>query len=123
MAIVITVAQQKGGSGKTMLAANLAAWLAVGKSTAVLDIDPQQSLVELAPLRTARAPAPPPITLSECPAGGSRASSTGCAASRDRPGRHAAVIDSDARRAIRGADLVVVPVQPARPTCGPPRAR
>ena len=31
MAVVITVAQQKGGAGKTMLAANLAVALAPGK--------------------------------------------------------------------------------------------
>ncbi|MGB1035378.1 MAG: AAA family ATPase, partial [Primorskyibacter sp.] len=41
---VITVAQQKGGSGKTTLAANLAVgfWQS-GKSVALVDIDPQGS--------------------------------------------------------------------------------
>ncbi|MEK9796152.1 MAG: ParA family protein [Alphaproteobacteria bacterium] len=40
---VMTVAQQKGGSGKTTLAANLAvAWSLDGRhSVAVLDVDPQ----------------------------------------------------------------------------------
>ena len=42
---VITVAQQKGGAGKTTLAAHLAvAYTAMGRSVAAVDIDPQQSL-------------------------------------------------------------------------------
>ncbi|MCC6306646.1 MAG: ParA family protein [Rhodobacteraceae bacterium] len=42
---VITVAQQKGGAGKTTLAANLAvAWARAGRRVALLDTDPQGSL-------------------------------------------------------------------------------
>lgn len=116
MAVVITVAQQKGGSGKTMLAANLAAWLATGQTTALLDIDPQHSLVQWHRLRAAHTPAPAAITLSEV--AGWR-----LAGELDRLRRAHAfvlidtppVIDNDARRAIRGADLVVVPMQPSAP--------
>jgi chromosome partitioning protein len=116
MAVVITVAQQKGGSGKTMLAANLAAALAAGKSTALLDIDPQHSLARWQKLRAARDPAVPAITLSEV-------SGWRLAGELDRLRREhevvlvdtPPVIDTDARRAIRGADLVVIPVQPSAP--------
>ena len=42
---VITVAQQKGGSGKTTVSANLATgFLRQGKRVALVDIDPQGSL-------------------------------------------------------------------------------
>ncbi len=42
---VITVAQQKGGSGKTTVAANLATgFLRMGRSVAIVDTDPQGSL-------------------------------------------------------------------------------
>ncbi len=116
MAVVITVAQQKGGSGKTMLAANLAAWLAAGKSTAVLDIDPQHSLARWHRLRTAHAPAPASVALSEI-------SGWRVAGELDRLRRSyeivlvdtPPVVDSDARRAIRAADIVVVPLQPSAP--------
>ena len=42
---IITVAQQKGGAGKTTLAAHLAvAYTAMQKRVVAVDIDPQQSL-------------------------------------------------------------------------------
>lgn len=116
MAVVITVAQQKGGSGKTMLAANLAACLAAGKTTALLDIDPQHSLKRWHSLRADRDPAAARLTFSDV-------SGWRLGTELDRLRREHEVVvvdtppvlDTDARRAIRVADLVVIPVQPSAP--------
>lgn len=116
MAIVITVAQQKGGAGKTTLAANLAvAFALAGQRVAVLDIDPQHSLARWHRLRAAR-PGVAAITLSE--AAGWR-----MAAEVEKLARaHDVVlidsppqIDTDAKLAIRAANLVLIPVQPSPP--------
>ena len=116
MAVVITVAQQKGGSGKTTLAANLAAALAPTRRVAVLDIDPQGSLARWHAIRQARPGALAALAFSDL-------SGWRLAGELERLRRgfdvvivdSPPVIDSDARRAIRGADLVVVPVQPSAP--------
>ena len=52
MGNVIAVAQQKGGSGKTMLTARFAAALAGQARVAVLDVDPQGSLTAWGRLRS-----------------------------------------------------------------------
>jgi chromosome partitioning protein len=116
MAIVITVAQQKGGTGKTTLAANLAAGLAPTARVALLDIDPQRSLTRWHAIRAARDPQAPPLTFSDV-------SGWRLSAELDRLKRsHDVVlidsppqIDTDARLAIRGANLVLIPVQPSPP--------
>jgi chromosome partitioning protein len=111
--VVITIAQQKGGAGKTTIAANLAAALAGSMTVAVVDIDPQRSLARWHALRGAREPG---ITLSQV--AGWRMDGELTALKR----AHGAVIidsppvvDEDARRAVRAADLVLVPVQPSPP--------
>src|ERR1700744_2841386 len=59
MPFVITVAQQKGGTGKTTMAAHIAAALATTHKVALLDIDPQHSLARWHALRPASVPALP----------------------------------------------------------------
>ncbi len=116
MSIVITVAQQKGGAGKSTLAANLAAALAAVRRVAVLDIDPQHSLARWHAIRTARATPAAALTFSDL-AGWrltgelDRLRSAHDVLLIDTP----PVIDADSRRAIRGANLVAVPVQPSPP--------
>ena len=114
MAFVITIAQQKGGAGKTMIAANLAACFAPTCRTALLDIDPQHTLARWTRLRPPRAHAA--ITFSDI--SGWRLANE---LERMRRGFDLVIIDTppqidtDARRAIRAADLVLVPVQPSGP--------
>ena len=115
MAVVIAIAQQKGGAGKTMLAANLAAGLAVKQRVAVLDIDPQGSLTRWYAIRFSQ---PGLVAITFSGIAGWR-----LATELDRLRRDFDTVlidtpphlDTDARRAIRGADLVLVPVQPSAP--------
>ena len=52
MGSVITLAQQKGGAGKTTVLAHLAAaWAEAGRSVAVIDLDPQRSLTRWVGIR------------------------------------------------------------------------
>ena len=115
MAIVITVAQRKGGTGKTTIAANLAAALAATHKVALLDIDPQGSLTRWHELRLKRTGAAP---ISFASPAGWRLSLELDRLKRD----HDIVvidsppqIDTDARLAVRGATLVLIPVQPSPP--------
>jgi chromosome partitioning protein len=113
MAVVITVAQQKGGTGKTTLSANLATALAASRKVALLDIDPQHSLTRWHALRPGAAAA---LTFSDV-------SGWRIAGELDRlKAAHDFVVidsppqvDTDARLAIRAANLVLVPVQLSPP--------
>jgi chromosome partitioning protein len=115
MALVITIAQQKGGAGKTMLAANLAAAWAPDARVALLDIDPQRSLKRWHALRVAHGKAPA-LLFSEV-------SGWRLGGEIDRLQKEADIIlidtpphiDTDATRAIRAASLVLIPVQPSPP--------
>ena len=114
MALIITVAQQKGGAGKTMLAANLAvAWAATHRVT-LLDIDPQGSLARWHALRAGR-PGLAAIGFSAVSGWRVKGELDRLAAADilvvDTPPQ----IDSDSARAVRAAALVVLPVQPSMP--------
>jgi chromosome partitioning protein len=116
MAKVITIAQQKGGAGKTTLAAHIAVALAQkGNRVAAIDIDPQGSLTYWHNIREEK--------LGEGYTGlvfnalsGWR---VGSEVSRLRRQVDFIVIDSpphtetEARTAIRAADLILIPVQPS----------
>ena len=116
MAVVITVAQQKGGTGKTTLAANLAAAFAPSRRVALLDIDPQNSLGRWHSLRRARLQQAAALAFSDIagwrlPAELERLQRDHDVVLIDSPPQ----LDTDARVAVRAADLVLVPIQPSMP--------
>jgi chromosome partitioning protein len=112
---IITVAQQKGGAGKTTLAVHLTvAWALQGQKVAAIDVDPQASFTHWAALRR---------KIYGDDLGFSFAQSTGWRlpgeVERMRAGHDIIVIDTpphaetDARIAVRMASLVLVPLQPS----------
>lgn len=113
---VITIAQQKGGAGKTTLCAHLAlAWALEGKSVAVIDIDPQASLGAWHAMRRE--------TRGDEEASFDFQSVTGWRVQSEveRQARQHDIVlidgpphaETEARISVRAADLVVVPVQPS----------
>lgn len=116
MSKVITIAQQKGGAGKTTLAAHIAVALSQkGNRVAVIDIDPQGSLTHWHKIREKRF-GEGYTGLSFAAVSGWR---VGGEVSRLRRQCDYVIIDSpphtetEARSAIRSADLIVIPVQPS----------
>ncbi len=113
---VITVGQQKGGAGKTTLAAHLAVALAErGWKVATIDIDPQGTLTHWYGIRVKN--------FGEEMAGLTFKTVSGwripSEVERLQKSHDIILIDSpphtesDAKHAIAAADLVVVPVQPS----------
>lgn len=113
---VITVAQQKGGAGKTTVAAHLAVALSQrGFRVGVIDVDPQGSLSHWHRIREER--------FGEGYTGLQFASVSGwrvgSEVSRMKRSCDFVILDSpphvetEARTAIRQADLLLVPVQPS----------
>ncbi|WP_435259727.1 ParA family partition ATPase [Thioclava sp. FR2] len=111
MGKVITVAQQKGGSGKTTLAINLAVEFArQGLKIALLDTDPQGSLGRWFMTRR-EALGDPGLDLSTASAWGvsyecEKLRKTNDLVIVDTPPK----VDADLRPALREADLVLIPV-------------
>jgi chromosome partitioning protein len=114
--LIITIAQQKGGAGKTTLAAQFAvAWARSGHRLAVLDVDPQGSLEAWANQRRARH--------GETALGFEFAALSGWRATEwvERRARGADIVlidspphaETEARIALRAASLVLIPVQPS----------
>ncbi|MRX50100.1 AAA family ATPase [Paracoccus sp. S-4012] len=112
MGRIVTVAQQKGGSGKTTLTANLAvAARARGLSVAVIDTDPQGSLGRWFMERLGARGEDEGFDFAT-------ASAWGAAYEAEKVARRADLvlidtppkIDADLRPALRAASLVLVPV-------------
>ena len=115
MASVVTVAQQKGGAGKTTLVIQLATALAAaGRRTALVDIDPQGSLTGWMRIRELRQRDVPELRFAMV--AGWR---LGVELDRLKREMDVIVVDTpphteiDAKAAIRGAELVLVPCQPS----------
>ncbi|SLN15229.1 Chromosome-partitioning ATPase Soj [Pseudoruegeria aquimaris] len=110
--IVLTVAQQKGGSGKTTLAANLAvAFREKGLRVAVLDTDPQGSLGRWFMARIEARGEDESLSFGTASAWGVSYEVGKLAGSHDvvlvdTPPK----IDADLRPALRVSDLVIVPI-------------
>ena len=113
---IVTIAQQKGGAGKTTLAIHLSlAWAASGKRVAVIDIDPQASLSTWFGLRHER------LGRRGTPVDVSAVSGWRVGGEVERQAREydLVLIDSpphaetEARIAVRAGKLVLVPVQPS----------
>jgi chromosome partitioning protein len=117
MTKVITIAQQKGGSGKTTLAANLAVSLSSKHKlkTTILDADPQGSLGKWFIQRESRLKEKNLIEMKTSSLWGVQYESNSLKDKTDiviidTPPK----IDADGRPAIQIADLILIPVSPSQ---------
>lgn len=115
-ATVITIAQQKGGAGKTTLAIHLAlAWAVSGRRVAIIDIDPQASVSTWFRVRHERNEA------GEAPIEAVAVGGWRVAGEVERQARNHDIVlvdspphaETEARIAVRAGRLVLVPVQPS----------
>lgn len=113
MGHVIAIAQQKGGTGKTTLAAHVAVeFLRRGLAVAVVDTDPQGSLGRWFMTRVEAGE--PGLELSTSSAWG-----VGYETDKLKKAHDLVIVDTppkvdaDLRPALRAADLIVVPVTPS----------
>jgi chromosome partitioning protein len=112
---VVSIAQQKGGAGKTTLAIQLGiAWLTEGRRVAMLDVDPQASLFSWFNLRRRRLGDDAGGLMVQGLSGWRLGSELG----RLRREFDLVLVDTpphaetDARSALRAADLALLPCQP-----------
>ena len=117
MSKVITIAQQKGGSGKTTIAANLATVFSIKHNlcTVILDTDPQGSLGKWFLMRKDKLKDKNTIEFKTASLWGAQYEAKSLKQKSDiviidTPPK----IDADGRPAIEIADLVVIPISPSQ---------
>ena len=116
MPAVVSIAQRKGGAGKTTLTAHLAvSWAMAGQRVALVDIDPQASLSGWFELRRER------LGAGNEGLGFASVSGWRMAVEVGRLAREHDIVlidspphaETEARLAVRVANLVLVPMQPS----------
>lgn len=115
MAQVITIAQQKGGAGKTTLAAHLGVMLSeFGLNVAMIDVDPQGSLSAWHKVRKQLGGDVAPLTFIQ-----TNGEQLGSEIRRINDVHDFIIVDSpphadtDARNAVAHSNLVIIPMQPS----------
>ena len=117
MTKIITIAQQKGGSGKTTLAANLAVSFSLNRKlkTTILDADPQGSLGKWFIQRESKLKDKNLIKMKTSSLWGVQYESNSLKDKTDMIIIDTTPkIDADGRHAIQIADLILIPVSPSQ---------